>query len=100
MLTATDRALDIELALSPREKLAENCPRCFGPSVRSLIAGEPDLVVCLDGNFQHRRHLVAGQKAAKTATAMPMGFLPEAQVTRMEQRLAGIDEDDIVRFPS
>ncbi|KAH9821572.1 hypothetical protein DFH28DRAFT_883042 [Melampsora americana] len=96
MLTATESALDTELALSSRDKLAENCPRCFGPPIRSIIDGEPDLVVCLDGNFQHRRHLAAGANAAKTHIKMPYGFLPQADVTRMESRLASIAENDIV----
>ncbi|KAH9824273.1 hypothetical protein DFH28DRAFT_879361 [Melampsora americana] len=94
---ALDEYLDAfnPLILTKNKQLAENCPRCFGPPIRSIIDGEPDLVVCLDGNFQHRRHLAAGAKAAKTHIKMPYGFLPQADVTRMESRLASIAENDI-----
>lgn len=98
MLTATNTALDVELSLSPQDKLAENCPRCFGHPVASIDT-EPDIIVCLDGNFQHRRHLVAGQRAGRTPTVMPHGFLPQAKVSEMEGRLNGHSDNDIVRQP-
>ncbi|EGF98459.1 uncharacterized protein MELLADRAFT_95670 [Melampsora larici-populina 98AG31] len=88
-----ENALDIELTLSSQEKLGENCPRCFGPSVPSQTDSEPDVVVCLDGNFQHRRHIAAGQNAARDPTKLPSSFLPEDKVNRMEQRLAGLPKD-------
>ncbi|EGF97584.1 uncharacterized protein MELLADRAFT_84848 [Melampsora larici-populina 98AG31] len=97
MLTMTETALDAELQLTTQDKLAENCPWCFGPPVKSgLILSEPDIIVCLDGNFQHRRHISAGTKAAKTATKMPKLFIPDQQVTEMEQRLSGLSDDDFV----
>ncbi|EGG10716.1 uncharacterized protein MELLADRAFT_93555 [Melampsora larici-populina 98AG31] len=96
MLTATETALNEEMSLSPQEKLAENCPRCFGAPVPSTIESEPDVIVCLDGNFQHRRHIVAGQQAGRTAIKMPSTFLPQSRVTQMENRLAGIPENDAV----
>ncbi|KAH9823784.1 hypothetical protein DFH28DRAFT_1077705 [Melampsora americana] len=95
MLSATENALDMELRLNPQDKLAENCPRCFGPRVPSAMDHEPDLIVCLDGNFQHRRHILAGQKAAKDPIDMPESFLPQGQVTAMENKLAGIAEEDV-----
>ncbi|EGF97228.1 uncharacterized protein MELLADRAFT_86516 [Melampsora larici-populina 98AG31] len=82
------------LTKNEQDKLAENCPRCFGTPVPSTVEGEPDIVVCLDGNFQHRRHIAAGTKAAKIPTVMPDNFLPEAQVTQMEHRLAGMPEEE------
>ncbi|EGG04192.1 uncharacterized protein MELLADRAFT_89581 [Melampsora larici-populina 98AG31] len=75
MLTATDKALDVELSLTPKDKLAENCPRCFGTPVPSTVEA-------------------AGTKAAKIPTVMPDNFLPEAQVTQMEHRLAGMPEEE------
>lgn len=97
MLSMTESALDAELQLNSQDKLAENCPRCFGPPVKSgLFLSEPDIIVCLDGNFQHRRHISAGTKAAKVPTKMPKLFIPEEQVTAMEQKISGVSDDDFV----
>lgn len=97
MLTMTESSLDIELHLTPQDKLAENCPRCFGPPINSgLIAHEPDIIVCLDGNFQHRRHLAAGQKARLNHLVMPTLFLSEEKVNSMKTRIEGKDEKDFV----
>ncbi|KAA1081870.1 hypothetical protein PGTUg99_022205 [Puccinia graminis f. sp. tritici] len=41
------------------DQLAETCPKCFGPSFPGKEAEEPDYIVCMDGNFQHRQHLAA-----------------------------------------
>ncbi|KAH9807757.1 hypothetical protein DFH28DRAFT_1088776 [Melampsora americana] len=95
MLTMLEQALDIEMSLAAISKLAENCPRCFGPPVRNPDHPlEPDIIVCMDGNFQRRRHITAGTKQAQVPTKMPTLFLPEEQVNRMEARLAGHPEDD------
>lgn len=101
MRTMTERSLDIELHLTPQDKLAENCPRCFGPPIQSgIIAEEPDIIVCLDGNFQHRRHLAAGQKARLNHIAMPTLFLSEEKVNSMKTRIEGKDEEDFVSHSS
>lgn len=48
------------LKLSEMGVLAANCPKCFGPPViNTLNPAEPQVLVCLDGNFQHKRHLVS-----------------------------------------
>ncbi|EGF97248.1 uncharacterized protein MELLADRAFT_86337 [Melampsora larici-populina 98AG31] len=95
MLTMTEEALQIELNLTLIDKLAENCPRCFGPPVQNTnYPLEPDIIVCMDGNFQHRRHLSAGTKQAKKPIKMPSLFLPEEQVNQMQARLEGLPEND------
>ncbi|KAH9822477.1 hypothetical protein DFH28DRAFT_881650 [Melampsora americana] len=45
------------LHLSSLGVLAANCPKCFGPPVlNDNRPMEPQVVICLDGNFQHKRH--------------------------------------------
>ncbi|KAH9824279.1 hypothetical protein DFH28DRAFT_880053 [Melampsora americana] len=43
------------LNLTPLERLASNCPRCFGPAGAHGIQKGPQYVVCVDGNFQQRQ---------------------------------------------
>ncbi|KAH9808289.1 hypothetical protein DFH28DRAFT_886570, partial [Melampsora americana] len=59
MIVMAEEAIEKSLELTIKDKLAVICPPCFGPGVGRLPAGEPDHIVCLDGNFQHRRHLAA-----------------------------------------
>ncbi|EGF97133.1 uncharacterized protein MELLADRAFT_87766 [Melampsora larici-populina 98AG31] len=95
MLSMTEKVMDAALNLTPLDKVASNCPRCFGPPLLLEAAQlEPDVVVCMDGNFQHRRHIAAGTKAARKTTQMPPLFLPDDQVNQMCARLAGHAEDD------
>lgn len=47
------------LGLTEIEKLACNCPRCFGSPVGTTRPDEPDVIACIDGNFQHKRHEAA-----------------------------------------
>ncbi|EGG01213.1 uncharacterized protein MELLADRAFT_92677 [Melampsora larici-populina 98AG31] len=55
MLSMTELAMDAVLNLTPLDKVAVNCPSCFGPPIQLEAEPlEPDIVVCMDGNFQHR----------------------------------------------
>ncbi|OAV84746.1 hypothetical protein PTTG_31096, partial [Puccinia triticina 1-1 BBBD Race 1] len=54
------------LQLEPQEILAtESCPACFGPCPPNAKdypdATRDKLIVCLDGNFQHRHHANASK---------------------------------------
>lgn len=99
MLVMTEQTLDLELDLTPLDKLAENCPRCFGPPVKSGVEPmEPDIIVSVDGNFQHRRHLAAGQKAGLKPTIMPHNFLSDEKVAAMKQRIEARPDQDFVRI--
>ncbi|KAH9822578.1 hypothetical protein DFH28DRAFT_1078758 [Melampsora americana] len=44
------------LNLTPLQQLSSNCPRCFGPAGSSGINKGPQYIVCVDRNFQQRRH--------------------------------------------
>jgi hypothetical protein len=41
------------------DHMADICAKCFGPPVVGVQPDEPNYIVCMDGNFQHRRHLAA-----------------------------------------
>ncbi|SCZ93944.1 BZ3500_MvSof-1268-A1-R1_Chr6-3g09011 [Microbotryum saponariae] len=78
------------LSLSPRERLADVCPACFGP--RNDEAGKSgddlDVIIALDGNFQHRRFARASANPLKSRPAV---FLAPDKI-RNEQ--AVIDESN------
>ncbi|SGY78848.1 BQ5605_C008g04973 [Microbotryum silenes-dioicae] len=70
------------LGLSPRERLADVCPACFGPRIDEAGKSENDLdvIIAVDGNFQHRR------AKADPLKSRPALFLPP-DTFRNEQAL-------------
>ncbi|SGY13827.1 BQ5605_C010g05987 [Microbotryum silenes-dioicae] len=73
------------LGLSPRERLADVCPACFGPRIDEAGKSENDLdvIIAVDGNFQHRRFARATADPLKSRPAL---FLPPDKI-RNEQAL-------------
>ncbi|SCZ99537.1 BZ3500_MvSof-1268-A1-R1_Chr3-1g06076 [Microbotryum saponariae] len=73
------------LGLSPRERLADVCPACFGPRIDEAGKSENDLdvIIAVDGNFQHRRFARANADPLKSRPAL---FLPPDKI-RNEQAL-------------
>ncbi|SCZ94121.1 BZ3500_MvSof-1268-A1-R1_Chr12-2g03702 [Microbotryum saponariae] len=73
------------LGLSPRERLADVCPACFGPRINEAGKSENDLdvIIAVDGNFQHRRFARANADPLKSRPAL---FLPPDKI-RNEQAL-------------
>ncbi|KAA1115642.1 hypothetical protein PGTUg99_018995 [Puccinia graminis f. sp. tritici] len=85
----TDSLVMQALKLTEQEKLAGlSCPACFGPQPPN-----PDqypestrdrLIICLDGNFQHRHHL----KASRDETIQsPRIFLEQREVEDMSAHI-------------
>ncbi|EGG04331.1 uncharacterized protein MELLADRAFT_89479 [Melampsora larici-populina 98AG31] len=72
------------MELSPKEKLGANCPRCFGENIYAKKNGEPDYVVCVDGNFQQRRHMSASVEVKEIEIRYPTLFLHPTQVNKWE----------------
>lgn len=70
------------LALTKLQQLATICPRCFGPGEPSKIPGEPDYIVCLDGNFQHKRHAAASREIEEIGIDYPPLFLTPEEVNK------------------
>ena len=68
--------------------LADICPQCFGPSDSNPIDTEPDFIVCMDGNFQHRRHILASVEPRNITYGIPSLFLDPSTIENMETRLS------------
>ncbi|KAA1117187.1 hypothetical protein PGTUg99_036846 [Puccinia graminis f. sp. tritici] len=86
----SDDLMDSTLGLTEQDKLAgRSCPACFGPEPANSM-DYPDsvrnrLIVCLDGNFQHRHHSKASRDYETLQT--PSIFLPEGAVEMMTQEI-------------
>ncbi|KAH9807463.1 hypothetical protein DFH28DRAFT_915190, partial [Melampsora americana] len=70
------------LQLSNLQKMATLCPRCFGPGEPSQHPSEPDFIVSLDGNFQHKRHAAASREFDEIQVQYPSLFLTPEQVDK------------------
>lgn len=75
------------MRLTSIEKLASTCPRCFGPSAPGKKDTETDFVVCVDGNFQHRRHLAASAERPNAPVYHPELFLSPNFVDEWAEKL-------------
>ncbi|KAH9808450.1 hypothetical protein DFH28DRAFT_935886 [Melampsora americana] len=80
ILKARGELQDLSLQLSKLQKMATICPRCFGPGETSKRPNEPDYIVCLDGNFQHKRHAAASCEYKEIPLKYPSLFLTDEQV--------------------
>ncbi|KAH9820127.1 hypothetical protein DFH28DRAFT_1079978 [Melampsora americana] len=83
-----------KLQLSELGILASNCPKCFGPPVGITTPDEADVHVCLDGNYQHRRHAAASVEIPGYKPAQPDLFLDPAEVNCMARKLANSQPND------
>ncbi|KAH9808495.1 hypothetical protein DFH28DRAFT_909305 [Melampsora americana] len=59
MIVMAEEAIEKSLNLIIADKLDGICSPCFGPGVGPRPIGEHNHIVCLNGNFQHRKHLAA-----------------------------------------
>lgn len=89
------------LRLSLADQLASNCPRCFGPPAGVTPDDEPDVVLCIDCNFQQRRHKAASIPIPGWNPKTPELFLPLDEVEEMAKQLAshtrsGAEEEHVV----
>lgn len=75
------------LHLTPIDQLASNCPPCFGPVVPGKRAEEPSYIICLDGNFQHRRHMAASASWRGESGLLPSLFISPELVKVWESQL-------------
>jgi hypothetical protein len=69
--------------LTKQQTLArDSCPACFGPT--SSPASQP-LVICLDGNFQHRHHFAASKNYLDLIT--PAKFIQPDALSQIDKKI-------------
>lgn len=88
------------LKLTPVEQLADNCPRCFGPTVAGKMADEPDIVVSLDGNFQHQRHLASSTEQPSSSLKYPPNFIVPEELAVWKAHLEDLRSSGTGRAPA
>ncbi|KAA1080941.1 hypothetical protein PGT21_025947 [Puccinia graminis f. sp. tritici] len=70
-----------------------SCPACFGPAPENLRdythLKENKLIVCLDGNFQHRHHSKASRDYERIHT--PSLFISQSEVDAMTAKIRDIE---------
>ncbi|KAH9821872.1 hypothetical protein DFH28DRAFT_883051 [Melampsora americana] len=86
MIRLEDGLASRALQLSPIEELASNCPSCFGPTVPGTREDEPNHYICLDANFQQRRHLSASALWRGETGVLPSLFISPAEVAVLERK--------------
>ncbi|KAH9811863.1 hypothetical protein DFH28DRAFT_1084730 [Melampsora americana] len=79
------------LNLTPLERLASNCPRCFGPAGAHGIQKGPQYVVCVDGNFQQRCHESASKEIDEIKISHPSSFMRAEEDPCTSQHTAAAD---------
>ncbi|EGG00817.1 uncharacterized protein MELLADRAFT_92992 [Melampsora larici-populina 98AG31] len=84
-----DELIERALQLNSLDNLAGNCPRCFGPLPASdrLVGCEADYHVCLDANFQQRRHESASDEYEELGAILTDLFLPQKRVDEWADKL-------------
>ncbi|KAH9813458.1 hypothetical protein DFH28DRAFT_896569 [Melampsora americana] len=103
MLRLEDKLSIKSLKMTPLEQLAKNCPRCFGPlqdyAIDNNDQDEAHYVVCVDGNFQHRRHKAASQEYKENEIMIPSLFIDPKKIVDWE--VGGIKKNkDAIRSVS
>ncbi|PLW52689.1 hypothetical protein PCANC_14100 [Puccinia coronata f. sp. avenae] len=100
---ASDALFHRVMGLDAQQTLAVvSCPACFGPQPLNTLV-YPDttrdqLVVCLDGNFQHRHHSKASSNYEELR--MPNIFVTQDQVSQatdliQEAEMTGVSETQV-----
>lgn len=87
MLRLREQLANKALKLSPEDILASTCPACFGPEVPGKRPSEPNVIVCLDANFQQRRHTSASAAWRGESNIMPSLFLSPGEVKSWEIKM-------------
>ncbi|KAH9807212.1 hypothetical protein DFH28DRAFT_1101289 [Melampsora americana] len=100
MLRMEDEMASAALRLTPLEALATSCPSCFGPKVPGKRPNEPDHIICLDANFQQRRHLAASASWRGDTGVLPPVFLAPGEVLFWKTKMDSANQQkDVVVDP-
>ncbi|KAH9455589.1 hypothetical protein Pst134EA_023049 [Puccinia striiformis f. sp. tritici] len=74
------------MEMTSMDKMADLCPKCFGPQVTGKRPSESHYHVCMDANFQQRRHLSASVEIAEHLKT-PSLFIEPHVVSEMENSM-------------
>ncbi|OAV91038.1 hypothetical protein PTTG_28102 [Puccinia triticina 1-1 BBBD Race 1] len=90
----TVRLMFSVLRLTPQQILAcQSCPACFGPEPTNHkvypSSTKNRLIICLDGNFQHRHHSKASRDYDRIQT--PSIFLPPSNIQDMTAKIRELE---------
>ncbi|KAH9813814.1 hypothetical protein DFH28DRAFT_1108501 [Melampsora americana] len=79
----SQQVLQEGLKMKPTDMWAGRCPWCFGPAQdeHEGSAKEPDVIICMDGNFQHQHNILAS-KDDPPKTQYPSIFIPPSQIAQ------------------
>ncbi|EGF98641.1 uncharacterized protein MELLADRAFT_79633 [Melampsora larici-populina 98AG31] len=85
IMLCTKRIYSEGLKLSNAQLLADRCARCFGPAIneKKISPQEPDVIIALDGNFQHR-HYTRSSKDNPTEEEYPNLFVKPSSMKKNE----------------
>ncbi|KNZ55395.1 hypothetical protein VP01_2695g3 [Puccinia sorghi] len=86
LLKMSNQLITKSLKLTRQQSLAATvCPSCFGQTHVQSQSIENPLLICLDGNFQHRHHKAASTNFNPLIT--PDGFIDPSQIQDMKQEI-------------
>ncbi|WAR62145.1 hypothetical protein PtB15_14B239 [Puccinia triticina] len=82
ILTSKKKLFEDGLQLTPLDKWANKCPRCFGPQHNEIKTNpdESDFMIALDGNFQ-QRHYADASKDDPREDQYPESFILPSKIT-------------------
>jgi len=83
MMTREELVSGDLMQMSPLDQIADICPKCFGPTIDEKNANEPDYILCMDGNFQHRRHIAASNELFESQGNLQL-FISPSEVENMK----------------
>ena len=80
------------LELTSLDKYAAQCSRCFGQAEGEVKVSpeEPDFIIAMDGNFQHR-HQTHASKDSPQEDQYPESFI---QPSKLEKELVACQQTD------
>ncbi|KAI9621810.1 hypothetical protein KEM48_007548 [Puccinia striiformis f. sp. tritici PST-130] len=91
--TNSKKLFEDGLRLSPIDKWANKCPRCFGPIQNEVKQNpaEPDVNLNMDGNFQ-QRHYCHASKDCPRNDQYPALFLPPSKIASDIEQLTATED--------
>lgn len=102
ILVLTKQILHHGLQLTSTDVWAKSCSRCFGPATNEIKVSnqEPDVIVCMDGNFQHRHNILAS-KDNPDESQYPSIFVRPSEIAKHKTPLdpPPPDKDEVADDP-